>query len=607
MIKYCQFHQWEEEKYICIHKTRLQKEDNKFSCHKCLDWKKSNNYIKSMKEVEEEAKQNIVKFVEMQTKIINSNNEMKQKYLESLTELCQKINQYFQKQQKSVTSLVEQQNQILTQNINQANSLLNEQSVLDSQSIDNFIIFTTLNEANQKIIENNYNNINKCLERQFNYEFAEIQCKVNQFTNLEFKFDSIPKYEVEQFKILTVDKEKDKLQYCKDHQMEKNCICTHEDCLKEKKKEYLCLGCSMNSHSQHFKGNFIKTVKKIKTEQNEKLKIIKEQYEMLKQEVENRIDKELTTNQQKQQENFVNSQTTRENLKQLEAQIKINPFNQKPNYTYYNIDQNLLSYDQDMIKLEFQSKLDQLEQLKQQITKQEKKSLINNTKLLKSNHQLIMQQYEIQISELQNKLEANSSESIIAEIKKSQKLLIEESLKQSQKQFIEGVNEIKQQIQTFPKVVTESKQFSSLQSDLNNVITIINKINQQSLQIPNSHQELKNSINGQEGIKQQITNLSNLNQDLKVMFKGMNEIKSSILNIPKLVLESKQFSSLQSNTTDMINRIIQLTIKVSTPQIVYQPQQILNNQQGLNEQPMGAGSFQQNQGFHYYQQNNSKR
>ncbi|CAD8188518.1 unnamed protein product [Paramecium pentaurelia] len=617
MIKYCQFHQWEEEKYICIHKTRLQKEDNKFSCHKCLDWKKSNNYIKSMKEVEEEAKQNIVKFVEMQTKIINSNNEMKQKYLESLTELCQKINQYFQKQQKSITSLIEQQNQILTQNINQANSLLNEQSVLDSQSLDNFIIFTTLNEANQQIIENKYVSINKCLEKQFYYEFAEIQCKVNQLTTLEYKFDNIPKYEVEQFKILTADKEKDKLQYCKDHQMEKNCICTHEDCLKEKKKEYLCLGCSMNSHSQHFKGNFIKTVKKIKTEQNEKLKIIKEQYEMLKQEVENRIDKELTANQQKQQENFVNSQTTRENLKQLEAQIKINPFNQKPNYTYYNIDQNLLSYDQDMIKLEFQSKLDQLDQLKQQITKikkeefnqqyqtTEEQSLTYKQETFKLKK--LVQQYEIQISELQKKLEANSSESIIAEIKKSQKQLIEESLKQSQKQFIEGVNEIKSQIQTFPKVVTESKQFSSLQSDLNNVITIINKINQQSLQIPNLYQELKNSINGQEGIKQQITNLTNLYQDLKVMLKGMNEIKSSILTIPKLVLESKQFSSLQSNTTDMINRIIQLTIKVSTPQIVYQPQQILNNSQGQNEQPMGAGSFQQNQGFHYNYHNNSKR
>ncbi|CAD8088295.1 unnamed protein product [Paramecium primaurelia] len=368
MSKICQKHKKYEEKFICIHKTILQKEGNKFSCIKCLNWKKSDDYLKSMEEVEEEAKQNVAKYVEMQSKIINSNNEMKQKYLQSLTELYHKLTQYFENQQKSITSLVEQQNQILTQNINQANSLLNEQSVLDSQSIDNFIIFTTLNEANQHLIENKYVSINKYLERQFNYEFAEIQCKVNQLINMEFKFGNIPKYEVEQFKILTADKKKVQFPYCQDHQMQKTCICTHEDCCKQQEQDYFCISCAMSNHDSHLKGNFIKTVKKIKTEQNEKLKIIKEQYEILKQEVENRIDKELAANQQQQQENFVNSQTIRENLKRLEAQIKINPFDQNQNYIFNNINQNLLSYDQDMIKLEFQSKLDQLEQLKQHIS-----------------------------------------------------------------------------------------------------------------------------------------------------------------------------------------------------------------------------------------------
>ncbi|CAD8088293.1 unnamed protein product [Paramecium primaurelia] len=595
MSKICQKHKKYEEKFICIHKTRLQKEGNKFSCIKCLNWKKSDDYLKSIDDVEEEAKQNVAKYVEMQSKIINSNNEMKQKYLQSLTELYHKLNQYFENQQKSITSLVEQQNQILTQNINQANSLLNEQSVLDSQSIDNFIIFTTLNETTQKIIENKYVSINKCLERQFNYEFAEIQCKVNQFTTLEFKFDSIPKYEVEQFKILTVDKKKDKIPYCEEHQMKKIQICTYEDCLEEQKQEYLCSDCAKNNHEQHSKGKFIKTLQKIKIEQNEKLKLIEEQYQILQQEVENRIDKELTANQQQQQEIFVNSQKIRENLKYLEAQSKINPFNKNPNFIYNNINQNLLSYDSDMIKQEFQSKLAQLEQLKQQITKikkeefqqqcqtTEEQSLTAQQEAFKQKK--LVQQYELQISELQKKLEINSNQSLMIEIKNAQNQLIDQTFKEQQKQFIEGINEIISQIQTVSKVVTESKHISSLQQDLKNAITTINQINSQSYLIPTLQQELKTSTNSLEGIKSQITNLTNLNQDLKVIQKGMDEIKSQIQTVSKVVTESKHFSSLQQDLKNAITTINQINSQSSLiPTLQQELKTSTNSQEGIKSQ-----------------------
>ncbi|CAD8126108.1 unnamed protein product [Paramecium sonneborni] len=411
MIKKCESHLKYDEKYICIHITRLKEEGNKFSCHKCLNWKKSNDFVKSMEELEEEAKENLVKYVEMQTKVINSNNEMKGKYIESITKLYHKLNQYFENQQKAINSSIEQQNQILTQNINQANQLLNQQSVLDLQSIDKFIIFAQLNQESQKIIENKYNYINDCINRQFNYEFAEFQSKVNQFITMEFKFDNVPKYEVEQFKILTVEK-KEKLPYCSEHQIKKKWICIHQDCLKEQKQNFLCSDCAKVTHDQHSKGNFIKTIKKIKNEQNEKLKIIEEQYQMLKKESEKKIDQELAQNQQKQQEIFENYLLMRENLKVLEAQSIINPFNQDKQYIYSSIDQNLLSYDSEMINLEFQSKLEQLELKKQHITTitkdefdQKCKSIEEQKENQKNESFKLKQQmqYEIQISDIMQK------------------------------------------------------------------------------------------------------------------------------------------------------------------------------------------------------------
>ncbi|CAK58702.1 unnamed protein product (macronuclear) [Paramecium tetraurelia] len=59
------------------------------------------------------------------------------------------------------------------------------------------MIFLTLNEETQEIIQNNYKWINNCLERQFNYEFTEIVYSVNQFINTEFEYDVVPFYEEE--------------------------------------------------------------------------------------------------------------------------------------------------------------------------------------------------------------------------------------------------------------------------------------------------------------------------------------------------------------------------------------------------------------------------
>ncbi|CAD8188516.1 unnamed protein product [Paramecium pentaurelia] len=501
MIKKCQQHQKFEEKFICIHKTRLKKEGNKFSCIKCLNWKKSDDYLKCIEDVEEEAKQNVAKYVEMQTKIINSNNEMNI-YNHQQNFIINQIN--ILKISKS-PQLHQSNNKIKYQHKTSTKQMLFQMNnlfwILNPQII---LLFLQLQMKQiKKFLKINI---------QFNYEFAEIQCKVNQFTTLEFKFDSIPKYEVEQFKILTADKKKDKIPYCEEHQMKKIQICTYEDCLEEQKQEYLCSDCAKNNHEQHSKGKFIKTLQKIKIEQNEKLKLIEEQYQILKQEVENRIDKELTAIQQQQQEIFVNSQKIRENLKYLETQSKINPFNKNPNFIYNNINQNLLSYDLDMIKQEFQSKLDQLEQLKQHITtikKEEFQQQCQTTEELSLTAQQeafklkkLVQQYEIQISELQKKLEINSNQSLITEIKNAQNQLIDQSFKEQQKCFIEGINEIISQIQTVSKVVTESKHFSSLQSDLKNAITTINQINSQSSLIPPLQQDQKTSIYVQEEKKQ---------------------------------------------------------------------------------------------------------
>ncbi|CAK58705.1 unnamed protein product (macronuclear) [Paramecium tetraurelia] len=617
MIKKCESHQKYEEKFICIHKTRLLKEGNKFSCLKCLKWKKSNNYLKSIEELEEEGRENVAKFLVMQNKIFNINNEMKQKYIQQLNDLGQKFDHYFQKLQKSITSIIEQQNQKLTQNINKANQLLNEQSVLDSQSIDNFIIFTTLNEENQQILENKYTQINNCLERQFKYEFAEIQLKVNQFTTIEFNFDSVPVYEVEQFEIQTVGKKKDQLPFCKEHQLEKNCICTHEDCLKEQKNEYICLGCAMNNHEYHYKRNFVRTLKKIKNEQSEKLKLIEEQNKIFKQEVDSRIDQELTANQQKQQEIFIGSQTIRENLKLLETKTKIDSFNQNPIYIYHSIDQKLLSYDSEMIKLEFQSKLNQLEQLQSNISKikkeefnQQYQNIEEQTQNLKQEtfrlRQLVLQQ-ETKISELGNELKETSNESIIAEIQKSQKFFIQESFEYYNNKSIEIKNYIKSQVESIQLNILESKQITSLQQDLKVNIETINYIKQQMETIPKSvieseqfmtlSQDLKNTLATINQVNSQIGTVpksvieskefTTFQQDLKNAQTAINQVNSQIGTIPKAVIESKEFTTLQQDLKNTQTAIIQVNSQIGTvPKSVIESKQFTTLQQDLKNSQM---------------------
>ncbi|CAK66577.1 unnamed protein product (macronuclear) [Paramecium tetraurelia] len=539
---------------------------------------------------------------------------MKYRYIQSLTELQNKVLQYFQKQEKVITTLIEQQNHQISLNISQANTLLTKQSVLDSQSIDNFIIFITLNNAKQQIIENQYNQINNYLERQFNYEFAEIQCKVNQLTTMDIKFNNVPKFEEEQFKIETVEKINDQLPFCKDHQMEKNCICIHQDCLKEQNLQYTCIQCAESNHQEHHKGNYVKTLKKLKQEQVEKIKLIEENLKMLKVEVENRIDKVLKENQEQHQENFIQSQIQRENLKLLEAFTVNDHLKQNSKYIYKKIDQNLLQYDSDMIQQEFQFQLNTFEQLKQQNTTIKKKEFlklyqsIENVTLnykqetFKLKNQV--QQYEIQISELQKKLEAQSNESLLIKLKQI---------------ICEGQNQIQQQIEATPKIVVESMQFKflqqdmkhaiikineikqqtdavhqfvvSLKEDMKNIIIQINKIQQQTEAVPqfvvSLQEDMKYNIIKIKEIHQQteaIPQFVSLKQDIKHSRTTINQIH---LSTQTLVKQNIEVTSLLPGLANMIKSTQMISEQIQVvPKIDAQNTQFTQLQKQINEQIM---------------------
>ncbi|CAD8210990.1 unnamed protein product [Paramecium octaurelia] len=603
MIKQCEYHRGFDIKFVCIHKSKLQKENNKFSCQKCLNWQKSNEFIKSMEELDDGAKENLGKFLEMQSKILNLNISMKQRFIQSLTELQNKVLQYFQKQEKAITTLIDYQNHQLSLNISQANSLLTKQSVLDSQSIDNFIIFITLDEAKQQIIENQFTQINNYLERQFKYEFNEIQCKVNQLTTIDIKFDNVPKYEAEQFKIQTIEKINDEFPFCKAHQMEKNCICIHQDCLKEQNLQYICIQCAESNHQEHHKGSFVKTIKKLKQEQVEKLKLIEEQIQLFKVEVENRIDKVLKANQEKNQEKFLKSQIKRENLKLLEALTVINHFKQNSKYIYHKIDQNLLQYDSQRIKQEYQFQLNEFELMQQNTTIQKKMflELYQTTEKETQNYKQEtfklknqVQQYEIQIIELQEKLKAQSNEQLFANLNQI---------------ILEGQNKIQEQIKAIPQIVDESIQprllqqymtinkiqqqtqavpdfMVSLQEDMKKTIIKINEIHQQTdalTQIVVSFQEdMKNDGMKINEIKQQVVFLLQEIQNSRLM---INKVHLSTQTVSKKIIE---ISSLLPDLEKMIKTtsMISEQIQVSSTSINALSTQFTNLKKQIHEQFM---------------------
>ncbi|CAD8125231.1 unnamed protein product [Paramecium sonneborni] len=466
------------------------------------------------------------------------------------------LKKYFEKQQKFITQLVEKQNKILSENISKAIKILNQQSVLNNQSIDNFIIFTTMNDKKQQFIENQYSQINQILESQFNYEIKELEFRVSQISTFEFQIHGVPDYEKEQFLIHTVEKKNFK---CELHGEKKNYICTHQDCLKQ--QEYLCYVCASINHQKHIQDGFIKKYHEVKKQQNDLHKIINVKKNDLKRDVKEKIDTQLKVIQQEKLDKCLQFEEVKENLKILEVKIT-NLINKSPTYIYKKINQDLLGLDDEMIEKDFQNKKDELSQLiinsKFMNIEQFNNSIESYVQEIPKYKQEIeklhkqAEQKEIQIQDLQNELKNNSIQKKIEQIHNSQQVVISQLqfLKEAQteqekslnQQFATKLISLEQSI----KSINEISQIKSLLEDLGKTTQKSDHIRDQK--VLDLQQNIKKSNDKLEILSSLFKSFNiELKKIIYVSKDEINKINTEIQKLQETVTESNQIEFLQQD------------------------------------------------------------
>ncbi|CAK71741.1 unnamed protein product (macronuclear) [Paramecium tetraurelia] len=271
---YCSSHEQEEQKYICVHPTCLQKADNKLCCSCCFqqnhrEKKAEQHKIITLSELEKTAHANYTSLKEHLLNEVKKNSELHAQIEEQLSAILLSLTNWQNNQKKMFNDITENSSQVLAQNIQKAENLI------ENPSLDTFIYFYKFNLQDK---QNEMQDIRDQSTRQLNYQLNQIEMKrdilINQKNFIER--EHFLKFAQMDYQIEVDNLNNFQFEQCELHLSQKELLCTHLKCLEKDPLKLECSLCILQDHKEHQQDNYIKTLAIVMKEQTEKRELIEQ-------------------------------------------------------------------------------------------------------------------------------------------------------------------------------------------------------------------------------------------------------------------------------------------------------------------------------------------